>query len=85
MEKRITGLNAISEPIKSNTAGASVAVVVSLEELLPPLHPRKSKKKIVDNSGEILCLALISNYKAISVLLFKTRLPDHTEIVHHDH
>ena len=56
-----------SLPTKSNTAGASVAVVVSLEELLPPLHPRKSKKKIVDNSGEILCLALISNYKAISV------------------
>jgi len=46
VEKRITGLNAISEQIKSNTAGASVAVVVSLEELLPPLHPSNVKRKL---------------------------------------
>jgi hypothetical protein len=65
--KRITGLNTISEPIKSNTAGDSVTVVALLEVLLPPLQPEKAKKENIRRKRINLCLALITFNKAIRV------------------
>ena len=67
MVKRITGLNTISEPIKSNTAGESVTVVALLEVSLPPLHPEKAKKENIGRTRINLCLALITFKKAIRV------------------